>query len=202
MRKQKIQFIVLLAVLAALLSSLLLIRAWNRKEDAAKEEETIRLINLDASAVSGITVYDPTEGKAASIQDMRYDLLRSSDDGSWFVSDDWTKSSLPTAKGDTVSEMLDAVVQLTGSNRIEAVSDLSQYGLVQPSLRIVLKTKGNAGDTVIEIGDLSTAASMYYARVYPDGEESGDVYLITTLVKSLYDVQPDTLIASDTDTGS
>ena len=190
MKKQKVQLVAVLVLLAVVLSSFLLLREWNRREDAKTDAETVSLLSLDASSVTGITVRTETEG-------IRYQLIR--DGESWAVRDA-SGGNLP-AKADIAQQMLDAVISLEGTHPIANAANLSQYGLEPPGMTIEIETETEAGQArvhVIEIGDLSTAASMYYARM--DG--AGDVYLITTLVKSLYDVQPDTLMAEDADNDS
>ena len=190
MKKQKVQLVAVLVLLAVVLSSFLLLREWNRREDAKKDPEKFVLLSLDASSVTGISVMTETEG-------VRYRLVR--DRESWSVKD--ASGVDQPAKSDLARQMLDAVISLEGTQPITNATNLSQYGLEPPGMTIEIETETEAGQAqmhVIEIGDLSTAASMYYART--DGAE--DVCLITTLVKSLFDVQPDTLIADDSDTGS
>ena len=174
-----------MAILVAVLLSFFVLREWNRREDAKKDPEKSVLLSLDASSVTDITVMTETEG-------VRYRLLREGE--SWTVRD--ASGGDQPAKTDIARQMLDAVVSLEGTQPIANAANLSQYGLEPPGMTIEIETETEAGQArvhVIEIGDLSTAASMYYARM--DG--AGDVYLITTLVKSLYDVQPDTLTAED-----
>lgn len=187
MRKQKIQLVVVLVLLVAVLLSFLLLRLWNRREQQKEASDRIPLLSLDAADVTTITVMTEAEGT-------RYQLVR--DGEGWKVTD--ASGIEETAKTDTVQQMLDAVITLEGTHPIGNVEDYAQYGLDPPGMTIGIRTENEASEThVIRIGDLSTGASMYYARM----NDAGEVYLITTLVKSLYDVQPDTLIAKDTDTG-
>ena len=203
MKKQQMQLIVILVVLAVALAAFFLLRTFNANEGNERDKDAVVLIGFDVSEVDRIKVFDPA--KDDGLIQYRYELLYRTnlldDVGSWYMSESVHQSTTPKAKADTVKQMLDEISQLKGHKPITNVTGFAQYGLDPPSLIIWLYVNGEGQieehPTVIEIGDLSTGASMYYARVYKDGEADNTVYLITTVVKSLFDVKADTLVAAD-----
>ena len=203
MKKQQVQLIGVLVFLAVALAAFFVLRAGGGQDGDERDKDAVSLIDFDLSQVGRIKVFDPAEDDG--LIQYRYELLYRTnlldDVDSWCVSESVYQSTTPKAKAETVKQMLDEISQLKGHKPITNVTDFAQYGLDTPSL--IIKTYlGDNGQTdenptVIEIGDLSTGASMYYARVYREGEEDNTVYLITTLVKSLFDVEADTLIAAE-----
>lgn len=203
MKKQQTQLIGVLVILAVALAAFFGLRAMNTREGDDRNKDAVSLIDFDLSKVDRIKVFDPA--KDDGLIQYRYELLYRTnlldDVASWYMSESVHQSTTPKAKADTVKQMLDEISQLKGHKPITNVTDFAQYGLDPPSLIIWLYVSGEGQieehPTVIEIGDLSTGASMYYARVYREGEEDYTVYLITTMVKSLFDVEADSLILSD-----
>lgn len=201
MKRQQIQLIGILVFLAAVLAAFFGLRAANGREGSAKEQDAVSLIDFDVSTVYRIKVYDPSEHDGTVTY--KYELWRdvSEDDDSWYVSESTLQSTTPVAKFDVVEQMLDEIKQLKGHKPIENVTDYAQYGLETPSLIIKLYSseEGETAEqpTVIEIGDLSTGASMYYGRVFSEENEDDTVYLLTTVLKSVFDISAESLISSD-----
>lgn len=159
MKKQKIQLIVLVLILAALAGAFFGVRKY-KEAQAQKpvEDEGIVVFDLDSDDVVNI-IYD-YEGET-----YQYEKV----EGTWYLAEDHSQ----TVKQFYLSAMAMGVSSITATQVLENVTDLSQYGLETPQRTIIF-------DTAIQrfriyVGDKNSMTSYYYIQL-PDKPDT--VYIV------------------------
>lgn len=170
MEKQKKQLIGLLVVLVVAVIAFVVISRLPDGEEA-EDEESYAVTALDADAVTKL-VYTNESGTVS--------LTKSGSD--WVCEED---------KGvdideDTVNNMVSMVASLTSENKLENVTDVSQYGLDDPTLKILI-SDGSDSYTLF-VGDYNETTYTYYLCLESD---MSTVY--TTQPGTISDFQNNTL---------
>lgn len=141
----------------------------------------------EAAAVSGEIVFtcDPAQVTELQIVTEKESFAFVHDTGN----DRWTFADTgEAANALRLAQMLAELREIRSDTVTEAVTDLAPYGLDTPAMRISFAYADEAH--TLEIGDYSTAAHRYYARA--EGESR--VFLISTAVKTAFDVSREELV--------
>lgn len=127
MKNKRIQLIVLMSLFLLLLIVFFSIKLYHRKEAEmpVENEEYIELIDADVSAVVAFS-YD-WNGELCSFE---------KEGDTWYVKDDHSLM----LKQYRISTMLSSLIPMKASQVIENVTDLEQYGLLEPTQTITVDT--------------------------------------------------------------
>lgn len=176
MRKK--QYLVLVIILAVIVAALFAVRAAKSRKEKAEEEqtaaETVYAVRFDASEVT-----------AFSYQYEGNTLEFVKEDESWSCKTDETV----TIDGDSIETMLNAISSITADSTVEDVSDLSEYGLDEPTQEVVLAFADGSAKTMT-FGMENQVISGYYLQVSGDSNVYlvNSSYVTSVLSKSLEDL--------------
>lgn len=146
MKKQKIQMLVLLAILVVLAAGFLGIRQYNQMQSEEPQEETgITVVDI---AVEDIVRF------SYDYEDVTYTFEKEED--TWYAAEDHSLNLVQTS----VNSMITDVGPLVAEQVIENVTDMSQYGLAQPSRTISFETASES--YIFYVGDFNDVSSVYY----------------------------------------
>ena len=146
MKKQKIQMLVLLAILVVLAAGFLGIRQYNQMQSEEPQEETgITVVDI---AVEDIVRF------SYDYEDVTYTFEKEED--TWYAAEDHSLNLVQTS----VSSMITDVGPLVAEQVIENVTDMSQYGLEQPARTISFETASES--YIFYVGDFNDVSSVYY----------------------------------------
>ena len=187
MKKQKKQLILLIILLLVIAAAYIGLKIYNNNHPEEEESaETWPVTQADVSAVTGFSF---TNENGSYTFEKREDK--------WICLED------ETADLDTVSmeDMINTAVSVTGTNRMEAVEDMSQYGLDTPEITVTFTTA--EGSTTFKTGAYNATVSSYYICL----EGDNTVYTIDSATRNsfnwqLHDLKTVTAeeTTSDTDT--
>lgn len=156
---RKAKLLILLLLLLALLGlCFYLMKTKETETGAEQEEERFQVTEIDPSLVSQLGIINGEE---------TIDLSKEGEE--WHYYEDETVSIDPEA----VLAYLSAAGELDSENKIEEVSDFSQYGLDKPTLNITLQWDSNMYN--IKVGNYNSMISRYYVCV----NDEKVVYTIT-----------------------
>lgn len=210
MRKQKIQMIVLLAVLAVLVAGGFAARKLSSREEEEtkkKEEGEYTALSFDASQFAkleiasdkGMLMLDCDEGVWSFVKDINVEEQQDADAG---ASEGSATESSESGEADTESgedtvtyevnsseadELRDKIANLTSTNEIENVTDRKEYGLDEPVMTITA-TLSDGTVHRVEVGAENSMISARYICV----DDADTVY---TMSESDYNL----LCKTDTD---
>lgn len=148
MRKQKMQMVVLLAILVVLGITFFSVKQYNKAE-AAKKEVVDGEVIIDVSSDDIVKFSYDYEGET-------YSFYYNADDETWYSADDETL----TLKQYRTGSLTSGVAPLIASQVIENVTDLEQYGLTEPQMTITYETASES--YIIYVGDNNEVTSTYY----------------------------------------
>lgn len=168
MKKQKRQMVILLLVFAALLALFFGVKQYNKiqAQKPAEEEEVIAVI--DAAAEDVIRISYDYDGESNTFE---------KEEDTWYAAEDHSLNIKQTR----LTNMASAVTPLEAGQRIEDVTDLSQYGLTEPQRTITIETA--AKSYILYVGDKNELTSSYYVCL--PGETV--VYTVSTSDISRFD---------------
>lgn len=182
MKKQKIQLIALVLILAALAGSFFGIRKYKETQaEKPVEEEGTALFDLASEDVVNI-IYD-YDGET-----YQYEKA----EGTWYLAQDHSL----TVKQYYLNTMAAGVSSLTAVQTIENAEDLSQYGLDAPRTIIF--------DTAVQrfriyVGDRNAVTSSCYIQL-PD--KPGTVYIVPETLINRFNHGPEDIIEVQEDAGA
>lgn len=188
MKKQKKQMAILLLLLAAAMGAYFGIIKYNQwsaeQEKEKKEEAQIYVTNFSTAEVEKFS-YD--------YQGETFSFTRLAEE--WFYDGDETLD----IEEDGLEDMIADAVNLAASEKIENVTDLSQYGLDSPLLTVTFQISGK--EYTLHVGDYNDMLGLYYAYI---AEDETNVYLISSSFKSGYNTTLEELIVvvEETETGT
>lgn len=172
MKKQKIQLIVLVLILAALAGAFFGIRKYQEAQaQKPVEEEGIVVFNLKQDDIVNI-IYD-YEGVT-----YQYEKV----EGTWYLAEDHSQG----IKQSYLNSMAMGVASIIATQALENVTDLSQYGLETPQRTIIFDTAVQRFK--IYVGDKNTLTSSYYIQL-PD--QPGTVYIVPQTNMNRFERGPD-----------
>lgn len=151
MEKQKKQLLGLLVILIVAVIAFIVVRNLPDEEDEEDTTASYEVTNLNADDVTKL-VYTNENGTLT--------LNKSGDE--WVCEEDRSVD----IDEDTVNAMVSKVAALTSENKIENVEDISQYGLDNPSLTILV-SDGTISYTIL-VGDYNETTYTYYMCLESD----------------------------------
>lgn len=184
MQKQKIQFLVLLAVVLLLGGIYAGIRYYNETQEKKEEEEqaaeTVSVTDMKVSDITGFSYV--LEGETISFtkegDDWQYDGDRSLD-----------------MDEDAIETMLSKAVGVTAEETVTDYENLDDFGLETPSNTIIFTTE--KGETTLYIGNQNEITSQYYLKKGDDAT----IYLVGSAVATGFNKTVEELTAEeDTET--
>lgn len=170
MEKQKKQLIGLLAVLIVAVIAFVVISKLPDGEES-EDKESYAVTTLDTDAVTKL-VYTNESGTVS--------LTKNGSE--WICEEDKSVD----IDEDTVNNMVSKVASLTSENKLENVTDVSQYGLDDPTLKLLI-SDGSDSYTIF-VGDYNETTYTYYLCLEND---MSTVY--TTQSGTISDFQNNTL---------
>lgn len=183
MKKQKIQLIALILILAALAGSFFGITKYKEAQaEKPVEEKSTALFDLVGEDVVNI-IYD-YDGET-----YQYEKA----EGTWYLAEDHSQ----TVKHYYLNAMATGVASITVTQVLENVTDLGQYGLETPQMTIIF-------DTAIQrfriyVGDKNSMTSSYYIQL-PD--KPGTVYIVPETYINRFHCGPEDIIEVQEDAGA
>lgn len=178
MKKQKIQMLALLAVVALLCAAYAGIRYYNKnqekKEEEAEKAETISVTDLEVSDI--IKFSYQLEGQQLS-------FTKEGDE--WKYDGD---TSLDMDE-DAIETMLSKAVNVTAEEAVTEYENLEDFGLENPSNTIMLATE--EGETILYVGNQNEIMNQYYLKT----ADSDTIYLVGSAVATGFDKSIEELTA-------
>lgn len=178
MKRQKKQMVVLLVLLVAVIGAyfgIVKYNEWSSQREKEKEEAA-QVYITDFSM-------DSVEKFSYDYQGVTFAFTKQGED--WIYIDDETLD----IDESSLESMISDAVQLDASEKIENVTDLSQYGMEEPALTVGFTVSGK--DYTLCVGDYNDILSMYYAYLTEDGST---VYLISSGFKTGFNTTLDQLV--------
>ena len=179
MKKQKIQFIVILIVLAVLVAATFGMKWYNKnKEEKKTAEEEASTIYISKTDPDTITAF------SYEIDQVTYSFTKNGDT--------WTYDGDPSVDidEDKVNTMLETFSSLTATDEIES-DNLAEFGLDQPTDLISYTTAD--GSVPIYVGNQNEMLGSYYVMTGEDGK----VYLTTTSLADVFSKTVEDLTAEE-----
>lgn len=166
MKRQKKQLLILIVLLLVILAAYIGMRVYNGSHSGEEESTpSYPVTQADTAAVTGFTLQNENGSYTFEKREDKWHCLEDGD------------LDIDTA---SMEDMIGAVVSVTGEDRIEGVSDMAQYGLEEPAIRVTFTTE--AGSTALNIGDYNSAISKYYICL--EGQDT--VYTVDSAVRSRF----------------
>lgn len=166
MKKQKLYFLILLAAVIVLGAALLGVRRYNQIQED-KPEETEGIVIIDAAAEDVVKLSFDYQEEAIHLEKV---------EDTWYNAEDHSQAVKQNRPAAILSNVTPLVAQMT----IEDVSDLSQYGLTEPSRVITFETA--AESYIIYVGDKNDMTDAYYVSLPSDP----NVYVVDSSVFSSF----------------
>ncbi len=183
MEKQKKQLIVLLIILIIAAAAFLILSKIPPKEDEDSEEESYTLNDLNAEEVTDFVITN---------EDKTLTLKKNGDE---WKCEEYSDKAIDT---DKVTSILKRLLPIQSENRIENITDYSQYGFDAGKGSIEVKIKNGEKGSTISIGDYNNITSSYYCIVTE--MDSNTVYTLEGSFVNNIDITIDDITASETDT--
>lgn len=179
MEKQKKQLIAMLAVLVVAVVAFFAVSKISKAQDEAEEETVEYAVNdLDGDAVTRLIFTNSTAGTIS--------LSKVGDE--WIYEDDKTVD----IDESEVESLIGKVAGLTSENKIENVTDLSQYGLDEPTGTIMISDGTNS--CTILVGSYNTMMTTNYICLESD---KTTVYTTKNSYVSAFEVTVDDITAEE-----
>ncbi len=177
MKKQKIQLLALLLVLAALAGVFIGVKKYNEAQAEKPAEKGIDIVDISYDDMVDL-VYD-YEGET-----YHYEKV----DGTWYLAEDHSKR----VKETRIKSMLSGLAAMKSKQELHDVTDYSQYGLEPPKRTIVVSTADKS--LTIYVGDSNAMTSSCYIQLsgVPD-----TVYIVEHAVMNSFAVGTDSLLEAD-----
>lgn len=173
MTKSTRNIIIILAVIVILIAGLVII---NRLDTASDDEQT------SATSEPSYTIYsEDTSDLSAVIVENQEETIEADNLGNsvWTINN-MSNDDIDKSKAYTLASTISTIIS---KNKIEEnPSDLSQYGLDDPSITVTLR-KNNGDENILYIGDMSPTLNEYF--IILDGDNT---------VYTLYSYKVDTLM--------
>ena len=166
MKRMK-KMLLLVAALVILLGCYMLA---NRKTETATVDEESGTFDLTAQTAQDLTAISWTKDET------EFSFTRTDD--TWYVTDN---DAYPVAQ-DEVESLGEELIALKGSRKLENVTDLSIYGLSEPTFSVTA-TFSDGTTTVYNMGDATPFADGYYLSLDSD---AATVYTVSDSLSDLF----------------
>lgn len=166
-KKKKGQLLALLLLLLAAAAAFIAVKVNQQddpKEMVAPEEETFSVTEIDSSQVKEIGIINGEE---------TVNLIREGEE--WKCREEALTEEI-SIDSSLVENFLAEACQIIASEKIEDVTDLSQYGLKEPAVNITLQWDDNM--YIIKLGDYNSIIGSYYLSI----NEEPAVYTVDSSV--------------------
>ena len=143
--KKTPKLLLMILILLVLVCLCLLVRSCDDDTSPAQNQVIYDAPDIDGDSVTALTVENENGTFAFKKQG-----------GAWVLSD------APDVKinSDAVASLAQSMIDVTGTNRIDGVLNLTQYGLDEPKIKITVTDRN--GDETYRIGNLNGIISAYY----------------------------------------
>ena len=152
-------------VLAIMISLYVFLNNGNNSEPVTEEKVSYNLFNTDSSKVLSLTW---------AIDTLSYSLIK--ENNCWYNSSD---RNYPISY-DKVQSLVEEIVKLKGTRKVEGITDYGPYGLEEPYLTINLTYED--GSTQILVGDSTPFSDGTYVMV---NNSNKDVYIVSEDIYSI-----------------
>lgn len=179
MKKQKKQFILMLLILAILGVGYVLLQKYNKEQELAGTEE----------ATEALLVKNGSKVTAAQITELTY--FCGEEECSLIKVEDFWKAKENqelSLKQSTINTMVSGIISTNVVSRLEAVEDLAEYGLAEPTNVITIMVEGEAH--TIKIGDKNPVTSYLYVML--DGDST--IFVVTNSMGNSFNHGMDDLV--------
>lgn len=183
MERQKKQLIVLLIILVIAAAAFLALSKMPPESDENSEEEGWTLNDLNADEVTDFVIAD---------NDKTLTLKKSGDE---WKCEEYSDKEIDA---DKVTSILERLLPVKSENRIENVTDYSQYGLDGGKGSTEVKIKNGENGCTISIGDYNGITSSYYCTVLE--MDSSTVYTLEGSFVNNIDITIDDIVAEEAET--
>ncbi|MCF0238018.1 MAG: DUF4340 domain-containing protein [Sphaerochaetaceae bacterium] len=157
--------IAMTVVLAIMISLYVFLNNGNNSEPVTEEKVSYNLFNTDSSKVLSLTW---------AIDTLSYSLIK--ENNCWYNSSD---RNYPISY-DKVQSLVEEIVKLKGTRKVEGITDYGPYGLEEPYLTINLTYED--GSTQILVGDSTPFSDGTYVMV---NNSNKDVYIVSEDIYSI-----------------
>ncbi len=147
----------------------------NRETETAVVDEESGTFELTEQTADELTSISWTQDET------EYSFTRT--DGVWYVADN---DSYPVAQ-EKIESLCEDLLEMKGNRKLENVSDLSIYGLTEPTFSITAAWSDGT-QTVYSMGDATPFADGYYLTLE---ENASTVYTVSESLSDLFDATMD-----------
>lgn len=182
MKRQKIQLIVLLALLVVLVGGYFGLKKHNEKVSAKESSPKYTALNLE----------DDEEITNIKVTNSNGDFeLKKDDNGKWILATDESVN----LDQDKIDEKAGYLKTLTSDKVIDNGAADADYGLETPQV-VIEMTLNNCKTHTVKVGDYNQTATTYYSKV----DDISTIYMINGTLKFAFDFTVDDIkAAEDTD---
>lgn len=174
MKKQKVQMIILLAVLVLLIGGYFFLQSYNKKQAEKEDADKIEVAQIDADAIQAFSYQ--LDGETLSF---------TKTDGNW----SYDQNTELHMDNDRITSMLANVTKVEADEEIDHVTDLSEYGLDEPTNVITVTTADQT--YTFTVGDHNATANCYYFMI---DQQPDVVYTMTSGLCGSFQETADDLI--------
>lgn len=190
MRKK--QYLILVIILAVIVAALFAVRAAKshkeKEEEKQKEAETVYAVQFDADEVTAFSY----QYEGNTLEFLKTD-------------DTWTckADGAIDLDEDKIQSLLESISSITANSTIENASDMSGYGLDEPTQEVALVFADGSASTM-KFGMENQVLGGYYLQVGDDTNVYlvDSTYMTSTLNKSLEDLTAEASDGGTADTDS
>lgn len=198
MKKQSRHFLILAIVLVALIGGYFGLTQYNSRQQEEEADQSVGevLVNIARDDIlrfsyvyNGETyAFEKTEVPVET-QEEGGDTAEPQTESRWIYTEDASLNLMQSR----LNTMAGKLTNITAQNIISDVTDMSQYGLQEPSN--ILHWETEQGNYTYHVGDYNSVAGVYYI-CEPD---SGIVYTVTGSLGTGFDYSLEDLIEEETD---
>ncbi len=143
--KKTPKLLLMILVLLVLVCLCLLVRSCDDDEPTPQQQIIYDASDIDGDSVSALTVTNENGSFAFKKQG-----------DAWVL----TEAANLEIQSDIVAQLAQNMIDVTGTNRIDGVTDLTQYGLDEPKIKVTVTDKN--GEETYRIGNLNGIIKAYY----------------------------------------
>ena len=143
--KRTPKLLLMILLLLVLVCLCLLVRSCDDDAPPAQQQIIYDASDIDGDSVSALTVTNENGTFAFKKQG-----------DTWFL----TEAPDLEIQSDIIAQLAQNMIDVTGTNRIDGVTDLAQYGLDEPKIKVSVTDKN--GEETYRIGNLNGIIKAYY----------------------------------------
>ena len=178
MKKQKVQLIILLALLLVFVGGYFGLQKYNKDEAEKESESTYTALSLGDDADVTILHVKNTNGEFT---------LEKADDETWTLKED---SSVDVDES-KITTKISSLKSITSDQIVEDYSDLSDFGLAEPAETVEITVADGATHT-LKIGDYNNTVNKYYVLV----DDNTTIYTVNSIIKTNFGFSTEDITAT------